>query len=212
MRLRRPDINPAVRMPELVPVLREDVEVPEREADGHVRLGAVGGGVFGHGDWAAELEVAEMRRGMLGAEADADEFDFGDDEAVAAVVGAHQDLQVGEVLEVFDAFLANFLLLAGVPAMERFDEADALSTVAKGARSFVGEVGDEVAAIFGGAVEGHGDVGAAGGGFQSGVDFGDVEVLDDGAQGGEVLGVGGGVGEGCGLWKSGQLHGLVGEA
>ena len=105
-------------------VAREDVQIPDSEADAH----AIGSSfqviaASGHCNGAAELEVAEVRR-RFGAEAHADEFDFGDDEAVAAVVLAHQALQVGKVLQVFNAFLAEFSAFSGVPAFEGHDEAD----------------------------------------------------------------------------------------
>lgn len=47
-------------------------------------------------DGGGDFEEAEVGLALFGAHADADEFDFGDDEAVAGVAFAHQSVQVGE--------------------------------------------------------------------------------------------------------------------
>lgn len=82
-------------------VAGEHVQVPEGHASGEAGLG-------GGGDGGGELEEAEMRD-VEGAHADADELDFGGDEAVAARVLAHAAVQVREPLQVFDFGLAGFV-------------------------------------------------------------------------------------------------------
>ena len=119
---------------------------------------------------------------LLGAEAHADEFDFRDDEAVAAVVLAHQALQVRQVGEVFHVGLAPAVPHARVPELVGLDEADEASAAvaADGVGEVVGIGGEEVGAVFGGVFGSHGDVaGVALAGFDGRVDFGGVEARDD---------------------------------
>ena len=83
------------------------------------------------------------------AGAHADEFDLGDEEAVAALVFAHVVVQVREVLEVVDLFDGVSVSHAGVPAVEGFDETDdAAATIAcDGAVDVVLVAGNEVGAV-----------------------------------------------------------------
>ena len=74
--------------------------------------------------------MAEVR-GAVRAGADAHQFDFGDDEAVAALVLAHVVVQLREVLEVVDLLDGVSVTHARVPAVKGLDETDdAAATVA----------------------------------------------------------------------------------
>ena len=190
---------------------REHIEVPQRETGGHGRGAWTGGRrVLGptvgvHCDGPGEFEEAEVRGEGLGPQADADELDLGDEEAVAAVVLAEEELQVGEAVEVFDVVEAVALALAGVPALVGFDQADDAGVGGEGAGFLVGLGGDEVgAAVFGGA-EGHDVVLVALGEVQGGVDFGNVEIFDGVGEGGEVLWAGGGGAEGGWCRETGRF-------
>lgn len=151
------------------------MQVPQRETSRQARAALQRDGV-------RELQEPEVGRAVLGAHAHADEFDFRDDEAVAAVVLAHDALQMGEVREVFDVGLALAVAHACVPDVVGFDEADeaAAAVAAEGLGRVVGVGGEEVGAVFAGVFGLHGDVaGVALAGFDGGVDLGGVEARDD---------------------------------
>jgi len=160
------------------------------------------------------VEEPEVGDPGVGAHADADEFDFRDDEAVARVVFAHHALQVREVREVFDVRLALAVTHARVPDLVGLDEADeaAAAVAADRLRGVVGVGGEEVRAVFGGVFGSHGDVaGVALAGFDGGVDFRGVVPGDDVLEGALVDGFEGGVGDGGG-GEGGGFDGDVEEA
>ncbi len=175
-------------------IARQHVQVPERHARREAGLGR-------GGDGGGKFEEAKVRD-VEGAHANADEFDFGGDEAVAARVLAHAAVQVGEALEVFDFWLAGLVAHARVPAVKGLDEADdAAATVAgEGAGGVVLVVGDEVGAVaVAGLVGAQGDVGElALGDFEGGVDFDGVEVAVNFEKGGFGLRLQ------AGLWDLGE--------
>ena len=157
-------------------VAHEHVEEPEGQRGSEAAFGF-------HGDGAGELEEAEVGRlvSRFGAHADADEFDFGYDEAVAAAVLAHLPLQLGQGFEVVDFALGALVAHACVPVVVGFDDADDAGAGAMGHDAAAGEVGGvvggEVGAVFWGALGGHGDVAlVALAGLEGSVDFGGVEL------------------------------------
>ena len=153
-------------------VPRQHVEVPQRETGRQARLGV-------EGDGGGEFEEAEVGVLVFGAHAHADEFDFGDDEAVAGVAVAHQAVQVGEAGEV-ERLLAVFLLAhAGAPELPGFDEADD-AAAAEGVGFVVGVGGLVERTVFSVALGAHGDVVlVALAGFEGCIDFGYVEGGED---------------------------------
>ena len=123
--------------------------------------------------------MAEVGGGRFGAHAYADEFDFGDDEAVAGVGFAEEAVQVGEAGEVERLFAVFLLAHAGAPDFEGFDEADD-AAAAEGVGFVVGVGGLVEGAVFAVALGSHGHVVlVALAGFEGCVDFGDVEGGED---------------------------------
>jgi len=185
------------------------VQVPQREASRQsVALLQRDGG--------CELQEAEVWRGgaLLGAHADADEFDFGDEVAVAAVVLAHDALEVREVREVADVGLALAVAHAGVPDVVGFDETDeaAAAVAAEGVGGVVGVGREEVRAVVAAVLGLHGDVaGVALAGFDGGVDLGGVVARDDVLEAALVGGFEGGGADG-GDGEGGGFDGDVEEA
>ena len=175
-RHRRPDVDFPAALALKWLIGTEHVEVPEREA-GRQAVALL------QSDGVGEVQEAEIGRPFLSAHAHADEFDLGDDEAVAAVVLAHHALQVGEVGEILDVRLALSVTHARVPDLVGFDEADEAAATVGAADGLGGVVcvgGEEVRAVFGRVLGSHGDVaGVALTGFDGGVDLGRVEAGDD---------------------------------
>lgn len=114
----------------------------------------------------------------LSAHANADELDFSDDVAVAAIVLPHENLQMREALEVFDEGIALAMALAGVPALVRLDEADHAAVAGEVARTLVGKPGDKVDTVLLVASDRHSIVIVTLGGEEGGVDFGNVGMSD----------------------------------
>lgn len=136
-------------------------------------------------DGGGQLQVAEVRD-ILGAEADADELDLGDDEAVAAGMLAHVPMDLAQAGEVLDAALAHGVAHACVPAVERLDDADDAAAAVARERllDVVLVVGDELGAVTC-LVGAHGEVvravdGAAEGGADFGNEEGSVDILESG--------------------------------
>lgn len=162
------------------------------------------------------MEEAEIGRGDAFeiAHADADEFDLGNDEAVAGIVFTHESLEVREVGQVFDVRLAFAVRHSGIPDFVALDETNeaAAAVAGEGVGAVVGVGGEEVGAV-GARVEGlHGDVaGVALAGFDCGVDFGRVVPGDDFLEGALVGGFESG---GSDSWggESGGFDGDVEEA
>lgn len=158
-------------------VAGEHVQVPKGERGRE-------GGLAAQRDRGREVEEAEVGGiGFVGvgavvgggADADADEFDFGDEEAVARVAVAHQAVQVGEAGEVESLFAVLFLPHARVPDFVRFDEADDAAAT-EGPGFVVGVCGYEKGTVFSVALREHGDVMLmALAGLERRVDFGSVE-------------------------------------
>lgn len=181
-------------------------EAPEREAGGQLGLlllaAAAGGGELDAGD----LELAE-ERGGLGAVADEDELDLGEDEAVAAAVLAHGVVDGGEAAEVLDALDVALGAHSGVEAVKGADEADdagggLAAEHGGGGGGLAGDVGGEEEVVDGaGALGGGGDgelEGALGAEGESRVELG------------EVVGGVDAVESGLGLWVAAG-HGRLGE-
>lgn len=173
---RRPNLHPPPHLPRQPILLRQHIQIPQRHPGRHAFRRT-------RADRRAEFQEAEVGRLVrgLGAEADADELDLREQEAVAAGVVAHDALQVGEAGEVEDLLVADFVAHARVPAVVGLDEPD--DAGARGAGEGGGGVGLVVAqevGAFGGVACGggaHGDVvGPAQAGFERGVDFWEVEV------------------------------------
>ena len=192
-------------------VARQHVQVEERQQRRHGRFAVAaaaavavvavgrgrrqrrgGGGVGRVGGQrdGLHLEVAKVRR-ALGAVAGDEQLDLGQDEAVAAAVVAHALVQVGEAAEVLDLLVVALDAHARVPAVERLDEADdaAEAAAVDELGRVVGVVADErrLAGAVGGA---HGEVAAALGEAQRGVELGAVEAGVERVQLGLGLGVG----------------------
>lgn len=148
------------------------MEVPQCETGRQARLGV-------EGDSGGDFEEAEVGVVGFGAHAHADEFDFGDYEAVAGVAFAEEAVQVGEAGEV-ERLLAVFLLAhAGAPELPGFDEADD-AAAAEGVGFVVGVGGLVEGSVFAVALGSHGDVVlVALAGFEGCVHFGDVEGGED---------------------------------
>lgn len=127
-------------------------------------------------DRRRQLQEPEVRD-IFRSEPDADEFDFRDDETVAAGMFAHVAVDLTEACEIFNATLPHFMAHAGVPTIESFDDTND-STAAIASESLfkiVLIIGDEMGAVAG-FVGTHGEVvltidGAA----ESGADFRDEE-------------------------------------
>ena len=153
-------------------VAGEHVEVPEGEAGGEA-------GLLAQGDGFGELQEAEVGFAVGGAHADADEFDLGDEEAVAGVAFAHEAVEVGEAGEVEGLLAVFFLAEAGVPDLVGLDEADD-AAAAEGVGLVVGVGGEVEGAVFFAALREHGDVVlVALADLEGGVDFGRVQRGDD---------------------------------
>ena len=170
-RIRRPDIDfvPALALQRRV--AGQHVQVPQREASREARL-------LAQRDGFGELEEAEEGFAVLGAHTHADEFDFGDEEAVAGVAFAHEAVEVGEAGEVLGLLAVFFLAHACVPELEGLDEADN-AAAAEGVGFVVGVGGEEEGAVFFGQFWDHGDVVlVALAGLEGCVDFGGVERVD----------------------------------
>lgn len=198
------DLPPALALERLIGT--EHVQVPQREASRQAVP-------LLQRDGIGQLQEAEVGRAVLGAHAHADEFDFRDDEAVAAVVLAHDALQVGEVREVFDVRLALAMAHARVPDVVGFDESDeaAAAVAAEGLGRVVGVGGEEVRAVVAVVLGLHGDVaGVALTGFDGGVDLGGVEARDDVLEAALVGGFESGGADG-GDGQGGCFHGDVEE-
>ena len=149
-------------------VARQHVQVPEREAGRQA-------GLFAEGDGLGEFEEAEEGFAFFGAHADADEFDFRDEEAVARVALAHQAVQVGEAGEVERLLAVLFLAHARVPDVVGLDEADD-AAAAEDLGLVVGVRGQKKGAIFFAQFGNHGDVMlVALAGPEGRIDFGGVE-------------------------------------
>lgn len=101
----------------------ELAETKEGQAGGELLLLGVvalaGGGELDRGN----LEEAKVR-GALGAVADDNELNLGQDEAVAAAVLAHDVVEVGEAAEVLDALDVALDAHAGVEAVKGLGQAD----------------------------------------------------------------------------------------
>lgn len=151
----------------------EHAETPEGEAGGQGDLAALeGGSVEGLGGerWvrgtgkldAGDLEVAKVR-GTVGAVADDDELNLGENEAVAARVLAHGVMESGKAAEVLDALDVALSAHTRVEAVKGADEADnasgRLTTKHGGARGgLTGAGGDEEVVVDGrggGRLRGH---------------------------------------------------------
>ena len=139
-RIRRPDVDfvPALALQRRV--AGQHVQVPQREASREARL-------LAQRDGFGELEEAEEGFAVLGAHTHADEFDFGDEEAVAGVAFAHEAVEVGEAGEVLGLLAVFFLAHACVPELEGLDEADN-AAAAEGVGFVVGVGGEEEGAVF----------------------------------------------------------------
>lgn len=99
-------------------------------------------------NWGGDFQEAEVGHvvAFVAAGAHADEFDFGDNEAVATGVLAHAALQMRESLEVLDSPVRWFVTHPRVPPVVAFDDADEPSARETGARalSIAGVVGEKM--------------------------------------------------------------------
>lgn len=131
---RRPHLHSPPHLPRQPILLRQHIQIPQRHPRRHALRRA-------RADRGAEFQESEVGRFVRGlsAEADADELDLRDYEAVAAGVVAHDALHVGEAGEVEDFLVADFVAHARVPAVVGLDEPD--DTGAGGAGEGGGGVG-----------------------------------------------------------------------
>ena len=187
-------------------VAGEHVQVPEGEAGGEA------GGLLGQGDGFGELEAAEERVPLVGAQADGDEFDFGDDEAVARVGVAHEAVQVGEAGQVERLLAVLLAAHARVPELKGLDEPDD-AAAAEGVRLRVGVGGQEEGAVFLGALGQHRDVVVVAlAGLEGGVGLGGVEGRDGVLEAALVGRLDEGLAAGGGFREGGGRDGDVEEA
>ena len=209
---RRPNIHFPPTLPFKWLIRAQHVQVPQRQTGRQAVL-------LLQRDGVGEVQETEIGGPFLGAHAHADELDFRDDEAVAAVVLAHHALQVRQLRQVFHVRLPFAMAHTRVPDLVGFDEADepaafaaSSADAADGLRRVVGVGGDEVCAVFGGVLSAHGDVaGMALAGFDGGVDFGRVEARNDVLEAALVGGFEGGVADGW-VGEGGGFDGDVEQA
>ena len=119
-----------------------------------------------------------MRGAWLGAQADADELDFRDDETIAAIMLSHEALEMCEAVKVFDEVMTLTLPLAGIPTLVRLDKANDAALAGEIAGLLVGKPGDEIGTILFAPGHGHGVVIVALRREERCIDFRHVEVVD----------------------------------
>ena len=123
-------------------VFGKHVQIPERQAsrERDVAIFRRRRGVRRELDGSRRLEVPEDRGVSVKARdvdcfarahaagANAEQFDLGDDEAVAAAVLAHHAMKMCQAAEILDFLLRAFTAHAGVPVIVSFDETDHAAT------------------------------------------------------------------------------------